>query len=203
MTVSLQKPLFDATPAPPPVSGRTALEFFAGVGLARIGLEQAGWEVVFANDLDSNKRQMYEGHFGPSPHYSSEDIHRLAERPEEVPTATLAHASFPCTDLSLAGARRGIHAGESSAFWGFHQLIAGMGERRPPLVLLENVTGFLSSDDGADFRSALAALNDRDYAVDALVLDAAHFVPQSRPRLFVVGCLPNASSANRHQRLPT
>ncbi|MEM9186122.1 MAG: DNA cytosine methyltransferase [Planctomycetota bacterium] len=187
MTSQHQRPLFDASPAPPPVAGRTALEFFAGVGLARMGLEQVGWEVVFANDLDPGKRRMYEGHFGPSPHYSGEDIHRLAERPSEVPSATLAHASFPCTDLSLAGGRRGIHAGQSSAYWGFHRLLERMGDRRPPLVLLENVTGFLSSNGGADFEAALASLNDLGYAVDAFTLDAAHFVPQSRPRLFVIG----------------
>lgn len=187
MPPSLQRPLFDASPAPVPVAGRTALEFFAGVGLARIGLEQAGWEVVLANDLDPTKREMYEGHFGPSPHYSGEDIHLLAERPAEIPTAMLAHASFPCTDLSLAGGRRGIHAGQSSAYWGFHRLLENLEQRSPPLVLLENVTGFLSSKGGDDFRTALRSLNDLGYVVDAMVLDAAHFVPQSRPRLFVVG----------------
>lgn len=187
MPRTLQRPLFDASPAPAPVAGRTALEFFAGVGLARLGLEQAGWQVLLANDLDPAKRRMYEDHFGPSPHYSGDDIHRLADRPEEVPTATLAHASFPCTDLSLAGARRGIHAGQSSAYWGFHRLLENLADRRPPLVLLENVTGFLSSHGGADFHAALASLNDLGYAVDAFFLDAAHFVPQSRPRMFVVG----------------
>ncbi len=187
MKTTLQRPLFDASPAPAPVTGRTALEFFAGIGLARIGLEQSGWEVLLANDLDPKKRQMYEGHFGPSSHYLGEDVHALAECPERIPTATLAHASFPCTDLSLAGGRGGIHAGESSAYWGFHRLLQNLSERRPPLVLLENVTGFLSSNGGEDFGAALLSLNDLGYAVDAFVLDAAHFVPQSRPRLFVIG----------------
>ena len=187
-----QSDLFDGLdddPSPPPVDEkphRTFAEFFAGVGLARMGLEKAGWSIQFANDLDVQKARMYEGHFGPSPHYSSADIHVLAESPDSVPDVTLAHASFPCTDLSLAGARRGIHAGESSAFWGFHALLEAMGERRPPLVLLENVTGFLTSNAGRDFQSVLKAMNDLGYRVDAFVVDAAHFVPQSRPRLFVV-----------------
>ncbi len=187
---TLQRPLFDATPAPPPVAGRTVLEFFAGMGLARLGFEQAGWQVLVANDLDPAKRELYEGHFGPSNHYWLEDIHTLAEQPERFPPAALAHASFPCTDLSLAGARRGIHAGESSAYWGFHKLLENLGEARPPLVLLENVTGFLTSHGGDDFRAALASLNELDYAVDAVAIDAAHFTPQSRPRLFVVGKQP-------------
>ena len=62
-----------------------------------------------------------------------------------------------------------------------------MGSRRPPLVLLENVTGFLTSQGGEDFREALLALNRLGYLVDAFIIDAARFVPQSRQRLFVVG----------------
>lgn len=186
-TASKQRALFDATPCPPPRDGRTVLEFFAGVGLARMGFERAGWEVVLANDLAADKKQLYEGHFGPSPHYLLEDIHELAERPDAIPSAMLAHASFPCTDLSLAGARRGINQGESSAFWGFMRLLENLGERKPPLLLIENVTGLLTSRNGDDYRSLLTAMNAQGYAVDSVVLDAACFVPQSRPRLFVLG----------------
>ncbi len=182
-----QRPLFDASPAPPPVAGRTAAEFFAGIGLTRIGLERAGWQVLVANDMDAGKQRIYEGHFGPSRHYVLEDIHALADRPDDIPSVALAHASFPCTDLSLAGARRGLDAGQSSAFWGFHRLLDAMGARRPPLVLLENVTGLMNSHGGRDFHALLLSLNQLGYAVDALIVDAAHFVPQSRPRLFVIG----------------
>lgn len=164
----------------------TFCEFFAGIGLARLGLERSGWSVRFANDLDPQKKQMYEAHFGPAPEYSTADIHLLAAEPERVPTTDLAHASFPCTDLSLAGARRGIRHGQSSAFWGFHRLLEGLGERRPRAVLLENVVGFLSSNRGEDFAAALQAMNDLEYSVDVFLVDAVHFVPQSRPRLFVV-----------------
>jgi DNA (cytosine-5)-methyltransferase 1 len=183
-----QRPLFDASPAAPPVAGRTAAEFFAGVGLARMGLERAGWEVVFANDIEPAKRRMHDGHFGPSPHYHVGDIHDLARDPTQVPPALLAHASFPCTDLSLAGARKGLNAGQSSAFWGWIELLKSMdAERRPKLLLIENVTGLLSSHNGADFRALVAAINDLGYAADAMMVDAAHFTPQSRPRLFVIG----------------
>ncbi|MCA9239257.1 MAG: DNA cytosine methyltransferase, partial [Planctomycetales bacterium] len=184
---ALQRRLFDASPCRAPAAGHTVLEFFAGVGLARLGFERAGWQVVLANDIDPDKQRMYEGHFRPTSHYVVEDIHTLAERPQEIPPAMLAHASFPCTDLSLAGARRGLNAGQSSAFWGFARLLENLGEGRPPLLLIENVTGLLSSHGGGDFRSMCLALNKLGYAVDALVLDAARFVPQSRPRLFVIG----------------
>ena len=163
----------------------TFSEFFAGIGLVRAGLQRSGWRVAFANDIDLRKKEMYEANFGPAPHYSTEDVHRLAERPGELPRVDLAHASFPCTDLSLAGARRGIRQGQSSAFWGFHQTLASLGAKRPPLVLLENVVGFLSSHGGGDFAAALESLNDLGYTVDSFIVDAVHFVPQSRPRLFV------------------
>lgn len=161
-------------------------EFFAGIGLMRMGLEQAGWQVVWANDIDADKARMYRGHYSKdAAHFHLGDIHALA--PSDLPTVTLATASFPCNDLSLAGARRGLAGEQSGAFWGFVEAIRGMGKRRPPLVLLENVPGFLTSNDGNDFRDACLALNELGYAVDAFVIDAARFVPQSRQRLFVVG----------------
>ena len=72
-----------------------------------------------------------------------------------------------------------------------------MGQRRPPLVLVENVPGFLTSHGGGDFCVALTALNRLGYAVDAFLIDAARFVPQSRQRLFVVGIheAPNIANA--------
>jgi len=150
-----------------------------------LGLELGGWTTVFANDIDADKREMYEHHFGRSPVVRPDDIHLLDVA--EVPQTTLATASFPCNDLSLAGARRGLAGENSSAFWGFIRILEEMGDRRPPLILLENVTGFLSSNDGADFREALLAVNRLGYSVDAFIIDASRFVPQSRQRLFVVG----------------
>jgi DNA (cytosine-5)-methyltransferase 1 len=160
-------------------------EFFAGIGLMRVGLERAGWQIVFANDIDEDKQRMYRDHFGDSSEFFLGDVHKLGA--SEIPDIALATASFPCNDLSLAGARKGLAGAQSSAFWGFVEVLSKMGSRRPPMVLLENVTGFLSSDNGNDFRDALLALNRLGYAVDALIIDAGRFVPQSRQRLFVIG----------------
>lgn len=163
----------------------TVAEFFAGIGLMRLGLEQAGWQVAFANDIDPQKEQIYQAHFGQEEHFVLGDIHLLD--PDTVPAVTLATASFPCTDLSLAGGREGLAGAHSGALWGFTDLLDGLGSRRPPLVLLENVTGFLTSHGGEDFHQALLRLNALGYGVDAFTVDAARFVPQSRQRLFVVG----------------
>jgi len=163
-------------------------EFFAGIGLMRMGLEKEGWAVAFANDIAEDKYGMYAEHFrDATSHFVIGDIHKLIA--DSVPTVALATASFPCNDLSLAGMRKGLAGKESSAYWGFVRILDEMGDRRPPLVLLENVAGFLTSHEGRDFQSALLALNRLGYAVDPMIIDAARFVPQSRVRLFVVGCL--------------
>ncbi|MEM8757234.1 MAG: DNA cytosine methyltransferase [Planctomycetota bacterium] len=175
---------------PTAATSRTPLryaEFFAGIGLVRMGLERSSsrWSCEFANDLDPVKRDIYAAHFGePVESIDGSDVHDLPG--DSVGNIDLATASFPCTDLSLAGGRGGIRSGESSAFWGFHRVLEEMGERRPPMVMLENVVGFLSSNGGNDFRDAMLAMNELGYRVDPFVLDARWFTPQSRPRMFIV-----------------
>jgi hypothetical protein len=92
-------------------------------------------------------------------------------------------------DLSLAGNLRGFSGSESGAFYGFIKVMKKLREQgqAPRAVLVENVIGFLSSHDGKFFKIALQQLADLGYYLDAFVVDAKHFVPQSRPRLFIVG----------------
>lgn len=178
------------------VPDKSVAEFFAGIGLMRLGLERQGWKTIFANDHDPDKYQMYRANFPDAEsHFRSCDIATLTAK--DIPTATLATASFPCNDLSVAGAREGLNGKQSSTFWSFVRILQGMGSRKPPIVLLENVPGFLTSHKGKDFQEALYALNALGYLVDCFMLDAASFVPQSRLRLFVVGVRdPRQSRAN-------
>lgn len=184
-------------------NNKTVAEFFAGIGLMRAGLEKAGWTTTFANDIDPTKRSLYLNHYiGSGNHFILDDIHNL--RPKQVPIVDLATASFPCTDLSLAGRMAGLEGEQSSAFWGFVEVLKGMDRRKPPLILLENVTAFLTSHGGKDFYDALTALNKIGYAVDAFIIDAVRFVPQSRARMFVVGKLTNEPNLKiKDYNLPT
>lgn len=167
---------------------RTFAEFFAGIGLMRMALERQGWEIVYANDVDSQKYKMYKEQFPDTDsHFKLGDIHKISGN--SIPSATLATASFPCNDLSLAGSREGLKGKQSSAFWGFIRVIEEMKSRRPTMILLENVTGFLTSHGGRDFHEAMLTLNKLGYSVDAFTLNALTFVPQSRQRLFVVGAI--------------
>ena len=87
---------------------KTFAEFFAGIGLMRMGLECQGWSSKFANDNDPKKLEMYRAHFGDTHRcFSPDDIQSVPA--ECVPTVTMATASFPCNDLSLAGARACEH----------------------------------------------------------------------------------------------
>jgi DNA (cytosine-5)-methyltransferase 1 len=161
-----------------------AAEFFAGIGLVRLALERQGWQVVFANDLDPNKAEMYRQNWPKDDHLAVEDIHALDAK--SLPRCDLFTASFPCNDLSIAGKWEGLNGKESSAFWGLIRILRELGPDRPRAVLLENVVGFLMSDGGRDFEQALQALNELDYVVDAVILNASRWTPQSRARLFVI-----------------
>ncbi|APT92077.1 cytosine methyltransferase [Corynebacterium phocae] len=164
------------------------LEFFAGIGLARMGLEKAGFSVVWANDIEKDKKSMYDRQFGESTahSYSLGDIGEVGA--SDLPGGTsLAWASSPCTDLSLAGTRKGLAGSQSGTFWHFVRILEELGEERPQSVVLENVTGLATSHGGEDIRSAIKAFNELGYSVDVLAIDARRFLPQSRPRIFLVG----------------
>ena len=111
-------------------------------------------------------------------------------KPSDLPgVADLAWASFPCQDISLAGDRAGLDAARSGSFWPFWQLMQALrGDGRAPrLIVLENVTGLLTSHGGKDFDAICAALADAGYRFGVVMVDAALFVPQSRERVFVIG----------------
>lgn len=175
-------------------SGAAVYEFFAGGGLARLGLAPS-FRTVFANDVCAHKAKAYRAAFGPQGLIEG-DIASLT--PDQLPGhAQLAWASFPCQDLSLAGMRAGLGAARSGtfhSFWRLMEALAAQG-RGPEVVAIENVTGLLSSHSGADFTAIVQALVDGGYRVGAVIGDARWFVPQSRPRLFLIAsrrCVPDA-----------
>jgi len=162
-------------------------EFFAGGGMARLGLGEA-WTCAFANDFDPVKAATYRANFADAPgHFQEGDVWKLAAA--DLPgQADLAWASSPCQDFSLAGARAGLAGGRSSAFFGFWRLIEGLARegRSPRAIVIENVSGLLTSHGGKDFAALGEALAAQGYSFGALEVDAAGFLPQSRPRVFVI-----------------
>ena len=177
------------------------LEFFAGGGLARIGLSEH-FDTIWSNDIDPQKASAWIANFGPAG-FVLGDVHQLD--PATLPHGDLAWASFPCQDLSLAGARAGLEAHRSSSFYGFSDVIKGLKSlgRAPKILVIENVSGLLTSHKGRDFETLLRALNDLGYQAGALEIDARHFVSQSRPRVFIIACAQNFTiPASLHMRVP-
>lgn len=157
------------------------LEFFAGSGLVAHALHpyfRVGW----ANDISAKKAQVYQDNH-PRKKFllgSIEDV-----KGNVLPEAALSWASFPCQDLSLAGSMAGIHAERSGLVWEWLRVMDEM-PKKPPLLVAENVTGLVSANNGEHYRQLHNALVQRGYRVGALLLDAVRWVPQSRPRIFVV-----------------
>ena len=164
----------------------TYLEFFAGGGMARLGLGDH-WIPLLANDIDSQKCAAYRMNFG-SDELIEGDIAALDPQALPATAVDLMWGSFPCQDLSLAGARGGINAKRSGVFfdfWRHAQTLIASG-RTPRIIALENVTGLLTSHEGRDFAVIVNLLADHGYRVTATIIDAKQFTPQSRPRLFIM-----------------
>ena len=160
-------------------------EFFAGGGMARAGLG-ANWKCLFANDFDRKKGKTYAENWGDND-LIVDDIRNIA--PEELPArADLIWGSFPCQDLSLAGGGAGLKGDRSGTFWPFvyHIEVLGQEGRLPKIICLENVLGTITSHQGKDFVAICGALHKLGYRFGAIVVDAALFLPQSRPRLFFI-----------------
>ncbi len=186
------------------VSGEpTCIEFFAGIGLTHLGLSAHGWKCLYANDIEPKKRRMYETCFGSADHYHVEDVWKTDKILERIPPqpVDLATASFPCVDLSLAGNLKGLSGSQSGAFYGFIKVMKRLREqgRAPRAVLVgerHRVSQFarrkvLPRGTSAACRSWLL--------LGCIHVDAKHFTPQSRPRLFIVAFEERLLPEKRHQ----
>lgn len=172
-------------------------EFFAGVGLVREGLERTGWQCVWANDISADKMNTYVKNYGEE-HFHLEDIWKVAVSPDETlpKDVFLYTASFPCTDLSVAGTRAGLAGAESGTLNAVLTILQqkSLTNDLPKIVMLENVSGFLTSHKGKDVVDTVRILSDLGYVIDIIELDAVLFTPQSRPRVFLIAVIEAIAS---------
>ncbi|MGB2678557.1 MAG: DNA cytosine methyltransferase [Candidatus Acidiferrum sp.] len=164
----------------------TWYEFFAGGGMARLGLGPQ-WECIFANEWCEKKAKAYRSFYGDSSELLVRDVRKLAVK--DLPgVPDLVWASFPCQDLSLAGSGAGLQGARSGTFTPFWNLVNGLiaQDRKPKIVVLENVVGAITSHGGKDFATLVKTISESGYFVGAAVINAVHFLPQSRPRLFLI-----------------
>jgi len=171
---------------------RTAVSLFAGIGGFDLALERAGIRVVASVEIDKKCQAILARHFPNAKQFN--DVEEVTG--EQLiqagfnPANGIITGGFPCQDLSVAGKRAGLAGKRSGLFWEICRII---DETRPETVILENVFGLLSSNNGRDMAVVLEALVKRGYRVAWRVLDAQYFgVPQRRRRVFIVASLGNA-----------
>ena len=188
-----------------PQRGKTFIELFAGIGLVHEALEPLGWQAILANDNDSRKARSYRVNFPDVP-FDDRDVRLLDLCAHPAPR--LVTASFPCIDLSQAGNRQGLNGAHSSLVRIFLDKIALLtaGGKKAEFLLIENVPNLLSIHDGAALEEILRTLAELRYGFDVVQVDAKHFTPQSRNRVFIVAVdlerhsVPRRAFPNDHLR---
>jgi DNA (cytosine-5)-methyltransferase 1 len=159
------------------------IELFAGIGGFRLGLEQAGHECVYANEWLEKPASIYEKNFGEKP--DTRDIRTV--KSSEIPDFDILCAGFPCQSFSIAGKRRGFDDTRGTLFFDIARILK---EKQPRLLLLENVKGLLSHDNGNTFKTIISTLTELGYDIQWQVLNSKNFgVPQNRERVFIIGNL--------------
>lgn len=158
----------------------TFIDLFAGIGGMRQAFEARGGKCVFSSEWDKFAQQTYQANFGEKPHG---DITQIPS--SVIPRHDILIAGFPCQPFSHAGLKRGFLDTRGTLFFDVARIIK---DRKPSLVLLENVKGFTSHDKGKTFATVIAALDELGYNTSSKVLNASDFgLPQNRERIFIVG----------------
>lgn len=169
---------------------QTFIELFAGIGFMRLALEECGYRCVFANEICPKKCKVYNQNFD-NPNVICDDIRNIP--PHKIPKADLATISFPCTDVSvIQQGGRSLHGSKSSIIWFVLDLIQSMGNSKPKFLLIENVVGLLTANAGCDIKMLLQMLEKIGYSYDVTAVNAIHFVPQTRDRIFIFAIKSNA-----------
>ena len=169
----------------------TFIDLFAGVGMARMGMEQAGFKCVYTCEFDKHKRKEYEIIHGNIPEGC--DIRDV--RAADIPRADVWFFGAPCQDFSIAGLRKGLGGDRSSLVGEVFRLIEEKAEDKPEWLVYENVKGMLSANNGYDFLSIIIAMDELGYDTEWQTLNTKDFgLPQNRERVYTIGHLRTSGS---------
>ncbi|KKN75433.1 hypothetical protein LCGC14_0380540 [marine sediment metagenome] len=160
---------------------------FSGIGGFDLALQNTGQEIVGACEIDKYARETYKKNFGRYP--SETDATKII--PEQLPNIDGLCAGFPCQAFSIAGKRLGFEESRGTLFFEIARITK---QKRPKILLLENVKGLLSHDKGRTFETILKTLDELGYDAEWQVLNSKYFVPQNRERIFIIGHLRGAST---------
>lgn len=169
----------------------TFIDLFAGIGGLRLGFEQNGGRCVFTSEWDRSCLKTYQENFDVN-HDIAGDITQVD--PSYIPEHDVLLAGFPCQPFSIAGVTKKNALGRKHGFMCeaqgtlFFDIARIIESHKPKAFLLENVKNLRSHDRGKTFEIIMGTLREElGYDVYAQVIDAQHFVPQHRERVFIVG----------------
>lgn len=169
--------------------------FFAGVGGIDIGFENAGFETIYANELDKFAAITLKENFKFM--IDNRDIRDV--KSSEIPDFDIMLAGFPCQAFSVAGYRQGFddEKGRGNLFFELERIFS---DKQPSIIFLENVKNLISHDKGNTFKVILETLHKHDYHVAHAVLNSAEYgnVPQNRERIYIV-CFKDKKVFERFQ----
>ncbi len=157
-------------------------DLFSGIGGFHLGMERAGHECVGACEIDKYKNIVYKKRFPNTKIWG--DVKTV--NPDELPDFEVLCAGFPCQAFSIAGKRRGFEDTRGTIFFEIARIAK---EKRPRLLLLENVKGLLSHKQGETYRTIRDTLDEMGYTVEWQLLNSKYFVPQNRERIIIIGHL--------------
>lgn len=166
---------------------------FAGIGGTCLGFEQAGAEIVWANEFDKNACKTYRSNFGDS--YLVEGDITLIDK-STIPQLDILIGGFPCQAFSIAGYRKGFEDDRGNVFFQILKVIEAQKEK-PKAIMLENVKNLLTHDKGNTFKVIQEALEAFGYTIKKDVLNSMEYgnVPQNRERIYIVGFLDSEKTA--------
>jgi len=157
------------------------LDLFSGLGGFSLALERAGMETEAFCEIDPYARQVLNKHWPNVPLW--DDIRTLTFHSMELKIDVIT-AGFPCQPASIAGKRRG----KEDDRWLWPETLRVIQEFHPRWVILENVYGLITLDDGMAFEDLCVALEKEGYEVQAFIIPAcAVNAPHRRDRVWIVG----------------
>lgn len=176
----------------------TFIDFFAGVGGFRRGLELAGHKCLGFCEYDKFAVQSYRAIHDTEGEWYAKDIRTV--RAADIPTADIWCAGFPCQDISVAGKCLGFKGKRSSLFFTVTGLTKALEEKdKPTYLFFENVKNLLSVNRGFDFARVLIELDKIGYDAEWCIFNSVDVIPQNRERVFIIGRL---RGGNGRQVLP-
>ena len=163
---------------------------FSGIGGIDLGFIQAGFDIVWANEMDAAACRTYRHNF-PNTNLIEGDIKRIAT--SDIPDCDVLTAGFPCQPFSIAGLQKGFKDRDGNLFFEITRIIDA---KRPKVVFLENVPNLMKHDDGKTFLVIFNGLAQFGYTVYYRVLASNDYgnLPQIRKRIYIVAIREDISN---------